>query len=91
MTHVPSTNTETLASAASPDETAPGGVPGEMLELRGVKKRYGTFEAVKGLDLAVHRGEIFGFLGPNGAGKTTTIRMVAGILRPSGGEIFVWG
>ncbi|MGB1657546.1 MAG: ABC transporter ATP-binding protein, partial [Longimicrobiales bacterium] len=58
---------------------------------RGVRKKYGTFEAVKSLDLAVHRGEIFGFLGPNGAGKTTTIRMVAGILRPSGGEIVVGG
>ena len=51
---------------------------GEMLRLEGVVKRYGGFTAVAGLDLAVQRGEIFGFLGPNGAGKTTTIRMVAG-------------
>lgn len=91
MTDVPGTNTETLAPSAGPDRTASGDALGEMLELRGVRKKYGTFEAVKGLDLAVHRGEIFGFLGPNGAGKTTTIRMVAGILRPSGGEIFVGG
>ena len=63
----------------------------EMLELRGVKKRYGRFEAVKGIDLAVRRGEIFGFLGPNGAGKTTTIRMVAGVLRPSSGTVVVGG
>ncbi len=64
---------------------------GEMLQLRGVKKSYGSFSAVNGLDLDVHRGEIFGFLGPNGAGKTTTIRMVAGVLRPSAGQIFVGG
>jgi ABC-2 type transport system ATP-binding protein len=63
----------------------------EMLELRGVVKRYGRFTAVKGLDLTVHRGEIFGFLGPNGAGKTTTIRMVAGVLRPTAGEVIVGG
>ncbi|NCG33434.1 MAG: ATP-binding cassette domain-containing protein [Proteobacteria bacterium] len=62
-----------------------------MLELKAVQKRYGGFTAVKSLDLAVPRGEIFGFLGPNGAGKTTTIRMVAGVLRPSGGQILVGG
>lgn len=62
-----------------------------MLELRGVVKRYGSFEAVKGLDLRAERGEIFGFLGPNGAGKTTTIRMVAGVLRPTAGQVLVGG
>ncbi|MDX1645519.1 MAG: ABC transporter ATP-binding protein [Longimicrobiales bacterium] len=65
--------------------------PGAMLELRSVRKRYGRFEAVKGLDLTVRRGEIFGFLGPNGAGKTTTIRMVAGVLRPTSGQVIVGG
>lgn len=64
---------------------------GEMLELIGVRKRYGGFEAVKGIDLKVHRGEIFGFLGPNGAGKTTTIRMIAGVLRPTAGQVLVGG
>jgi len=62
-----------------------------MLELQGVVKRYGSFEAVKGLDLRAERGEIFGFLGPNGAGKTTTIRMVAGVLRPTAGRILIAG
>jgi len=62
-----------------------------MLELRGVVKRYGAFEAVKSLDLSVARGEIFGFLGPNGAGKTTTIRMIAGVLRPTAGSITIGG
>ena len=69
-----------------PEQTRP-----LLLELEGVKKSYGSFQAVKGLDLAVHRGEIFGFLGPNGAGKTTTIRMVAGVLRPSEGSILIGG
>ncbi|HSH75277.1 MAG TPA: ABC transporter ATP-binding protein, partial [Longimicrobiales bacterium] len=62
-----------------------------MIELRGVSKRYGRFTAVKGLDLTVHRGEIFGFLGPNGAGKTTTIRMAAGVLRPTAGQVLIGG
>jgi ABC-2 type transport system ATP-binding protein len=63
----------------------------EMLELKDVVKRYGRFTAVNGIELTVPRGEIFGFLGPNGAGKTTTIRMVAGVLRPSGGTIRIGG
>jgi ABC-2 type transport system ATP-binding protein len=54
-------------------------------------KRYGSFTAVKGLDLAVYPGEIFGFLGPNGAGKTTTIRMVSGVLEPTAGQVLVDG
>jgi len=63
----------------------------EMLQLKGVVKRYGKFTAVAGVTLDVHRGEIFGFLGPNGAGKTTTIRMAAGVLRPSEGSIVIAG
>jgi ABC-2 type transport system ATP-binding protein len=62
-----------------------------MISLRGAKKSYGKFAAVKGIDLDVYRGEIFGFLGPNGAGKTTTIRMVAGVLQPTGGSVIVGG
>ena len=63
----------------------------EMLRLEGLVKRYGRFTAVNGIDLVVSRGEIFGFLGPNGAGKTTTIRMIAGVLQPSGGRIEIGG
>jgi ABC-2 type transport system ATP-binding protein len=70
---------------------APGRETGPMISLRGAKKSYGKFAAVKGIDLDVHRGEIFGFLGPNGAGKTTTIRMVAGVLQPTGGQVIVGG
>jgi ABC-2 type transport system ATP-binding protein len=62
-----------------------------MLELRNVRKHYGKFAAVKGINLTVPRGEIFGFLGPNGAGKTTTIRMVAGVIRPTSGQVLVGG
>src|ERR687889_1640022 len=62
-----------------------------MIELVGLTKRYGRFTAVDAIDLTVPRGELFGFLGPNGAGKTTTLRMIAGILRPTSGEITVAG
>ncbi len=62
-----------------------------MIRLQGVVKRYGKFEAVKGIDLHVKRGELFAFLGPNGAGKTTTMRMIAGILAPTSGQIEVGG
>ncbi len=57
----------------------------------GLSKRYGELAAVDELDLAVERGELFGFLGPNGAGKTTTIRMALGLIHPSGGTIEVLG
>jgi ABC-2 type transport system ATP-binding protein len=62
-----------------------------MLVLDGITKRYGRFTAVRGLDLSVPRGRIFGFLGPNGAGKTTTIRMIAGVLMPTAGHILIGG
>jgi len=61
------------------------------LEVRGLKKHYSAIEAVKGVDLQVERGEIFGFLGPNGAGKTTTIRTLVGLLQPTEGDIFLGG
>ncbi|MBI2016266.1 MAG: ATP-binding cassette domain-containing protein, partial [Candidatus Rokubacteria bacterium] len=53
---------------------------------RGLTKRFGRVVAVDHLDLAVRRGELYGFLGPNGAGKSTTLRMLCGILEPSEGE-----
>ena len=54
-------------------------------------KRYGEVEAVRGIDLSVARGEIFGFLGPNGAGKSTTISILCTLLRPTGGQATVAG
>jgi ABC-2 type transport system ATP-binding protein len=62
-----------------------------MIEAVGLEKRYGDTHAVKGVDLAVYPGEIFGFLGPNGAGKTTTIKMLVGLLRPSAGSARIGG
>jgi ABC-2 type transport system ATP-binding protein len=62
-----------------------------MIRLEYLTKTYGRFVAVNGIDLHVPRGELFGFLGPNGAGKTTTLRMIAGILRPTEGRIWLGG
>ena len=62
-----------------------------VLLVRGLKKRYGELEAVKGIDFEVAPGEIFALIGPNGAGKTTTLRIVATILRPTEGEIELAG
>lgn len=62
-----------------------------MIRLDSVSKRYGRQEAVKNLSLHVEPGELFGFLGPNGAGKTTTIKMIAGLLQPTSGKIFIAG
>jgi ABC-2 type transport system ATP-binding protein len=57
------------------------------LELRGLAKRYGSREAVRGISLSLARGEIVGLLGPNGAGKSTLIGMLTGLLSPSEGEV----
>ena len=62
-----------------------------IIRTRGLTKRFGDFTAVDKLDLAVERGHIFAFLGANGSGKSTTIRMLIGILKPTGGEITVDG
>jgi ABC-2 type transport system ATP-binding protein len=62
-----------------------------IVSVRNLVKRFGDFYAVNGINLDVHRGEIFGFLGPNGAGKSTTIRMLCGILPPTSGEGTVAG
>ncbi len=61
------------------------------VEVRDLEKRFGRFLAVDKVSFAVRAGEIFGFLGPNGAGKSTTIRMLCGILAPSGGSGSVAG
>jgi ABC-2 type transport system ATP-binding protein len=61
------------------------------IETRNLTRRFGPVTAVAGLNLTVQTGEIFGFLGPNGAGKTTTIRMLCGLLLPSGGSARVAG
>jgi len=57
----------------------------------GLRKSFGSLVAVEGLTMTIHRGEVFGFLGPNGSGKTTTIRMLCGLMEPSGGTATVVG
>jgi ABC-2 type transport system ATP-binding protein len=64
---------------------------GPVLEIGGLEKRYRKVHALRGLDLEVPRGSVFGFLGPNGAGKTTTMKILMGLIRPTGGEAFVFG
>ena len=61
------------------------------IEARGLTKDYGGVPALRGVDLEVFQGEIFGFLGPNGAGKTTAIRCLLDLIRPSGGTVRVLG
>ncbi len=61
------------------------------IEIDGLKKAYGSVQALRGVNLAVRRGEILGFLGPNGAGKTTTIRCLLDLIRPDAGTIRVLG
>jgi len=68
-----------------------GSESGKAVIVKDLERRFGSFVAVKRISFAVAKGEIFGFLGPNGAGKSTTIRMLCGILAPSGGTGTVAG
>ena len=62
-----------------------------MIHASGLRKSFGEFEAVRGIDVDVRRGEAFGFLGPNGAGKSSTMRMIAAVSPVSGGELRILG
>lgn len=62
-----------------------------LIETTGLTKRYGVRVAVNRVNLQIPKGQIYGFLGPNGAGKTTTIRMLLGLIRPTGGNIRIFG
>ncbi|HEU5156093.1 MAG TPA: ATP-binding cassette domain-containing protein [Streptosporangiaceae bacterium] len=75
---------ETTGTIAPPDAAV-------AVHTRGLTKRYGEHLAVDAVDLTVRRGEMYGFLGPNGAGKTTTLRMIVGLIRPTGGTATVAG
>nr|MDQ4009081.1 ATP-binding cassette domain-containing protein [Actinomycetota bacterium] len=74
-----------MSSGADP---TPGGA---LISARGLVKRYGDFEAVRGIDVEVRRGEAFGFLGPNGAGKSSTMRMIATVSPITEGELRILG
>ncbi len=62
-----------------------------MIEVEGLTKRFGAIQAVNGISLEVHKGEVLGFLGPNGAGKSTTMKMITGFLEPDAGSARVCG
>jgi ABC-2 type transport system ATP-binding protein len=69
----------------------PAGTAGLAIATSGLAKRFGSQMAVAGIDLAVPRGCVYGFLGPNGSGKTTTIRMLLGLIQPTGGSQLLLG
>jgi ABC-type multidrug transport system ATPase subunit len=71
-----------------PNATENGNI---ILHTSGLTKRFGKLEAVKDLNLELHRGEVFGFLGPNGAGKSTTVGMILGLVTPTSGSIEIFG
>ena len=77
-----------VAAAAPGGGASEGGV---AIRVRGLRKRYGDVEAVRGIDLTVRTGEIFAFLGPNGAGKTTTVETLEGYRHRDAGEAEVLG
>jgi ABC-type multidrug transport system ATPase subunit/ABC-type multidrug transport system permease subunit len=70
---------------------SPGDPGSPIVEIEGLTRRFGPVVALAGLDLEIARGEVFGLLGPNGAGKTTTLRLLTGIVRPTGGTARILG
>src|SRR5580693_5809163 len=64
---------------------------GIAIDVRGLRKRYGALEAVRGISFDVRKGEIFGFIGADGAGKTTTFQILAGVMNPTSGEATIFG
>ncbi len=76
-----------------PDDAGKQEQPGTpaLITARGLRKSYGSFEAVKGIDVEVHAGEAFGFLGPNGAGKSSTMRMIGAVSPVSAGTLQILG
>ena len=79
------------ARAATSGATSGDPIGNVAVITRGLRKMFGSFVAVEGLDLTVARGEVFGLLGANGSGKTTTIRMLTGLLTPTAGTATVVG
>ncbi|MEJ2666710.1 MAG: ABC transporter ATP-binding protein [Deinococcales bacterium] len=79
------------ADRGSPAGSAPSGHGGAIAELRNVRKHYGEVQALRGVDLQVHAGEVLALLGPNGAGKTTTVGLLLGLLKPTSGAVTLFG
>ncbi len=82
---------ETISKNKAPTPVQETASEGPAVQVRDLSRRFGDFVAVNRVNFEVPRGEIFGFLGPNGAGKSTVIRMLCGLLRPSGGDGTVAG
>ena len=83
---------ESISKEYGLDQAATGPAQSEpVVSVRGLVKRYGSHEAVAGIDLEVRRGEIFAFLGPNGAGKTTTVEILEGFGQRTEGQVSVLG
>ncbi|GAA4662436.1 ABC transporter ATP-binding protein [Kineococcus glutinatus] len=80
-----------MTSAAPAPAPPAQRTPGPLVEARGLVKAFGDFTAVAGIDVAVARGEAFGFLGPNGAGKSSTMRMIGCVSPPTAGTLRVLG
>lgn len=80
-----------MTVADSTPDPAAGSTSDSMIFASGLRKSFGSFEAVRGIDVDVRRGEAFGFLGPNGAGKSSTMRMVAAVSPVSGGTLRILG
>ncbi|MBA2626815.1 MAG: ABC transporter ATP-binding protein, partial [Gemmatimonadales bacterium] len=64
---------------------------GELLTATGLTRSYGPLQVLRGIDLSLHAGEALAVVGPNGAGKTTLLRLLAGLMRPSSGEVRIHG
>jgi ABC-2 type transport system ATP-binding protein len=62
-----------------------------IIQVTGLRKKFGAFEAVKDVNFTVHKGDVFGFLGPNGAGKSTTMRCMLSLIKPNAGQIRLFG
>ncbi len=87
----PATSVAQEASGTSRAAAGPASAAPVVLSTHGLRKRFKEVRAVDGLDIVVHRGDVYGFLGPNGAGKTTVIRMIMGLIRPTEGHVEVLG
>jgi ABC-2 type transport system ATP-binding protein len=80
-----------MTSIASQSSIADVAMQDLIIQVRGLRKKYGELEAVRGIDFEVHQGEVFGIIGPDGAGKTTTFQILSGVMEASGGDIQVLG
>ncbi len=78
-------------TSPEPVNTVRDDVKTPMIRASGLRKSFGDFEAVRGIDVEVRQGEAFGFLGPNGAGKSSTMRMIAAVSPPTGGQLSILG